>query len=51
MDIDKKRLLHCLKRIVEVEKLFNDEVDELLEIVGVTRKEVRNGELCKEANT
>ena len=39
----KERILHCVKRLVRVEELFNQEVDELLDALGYTREEVKNG--------
>lgn len=54
MDImDRARVLHAAKRIVKVEQLFNEEVDELLDALGLTREEVLNetGPTNKEVDT
>lgn len=37
-----RRILHCVKRIVGIEKVFNQEVDELLDLLGLTREELNN---------
>lgn len=46
-----KRVLHCVKRIVGIETLFNAEVDELLEALGLTRGEINGGKILNEKDS
>jgi len=38
--MNNKRILHCAKRLVQLEALFNQEVDDLLDALELTREEV-----------
>lgn len=44
MKKDNIKVLHCVEKIVHIEKMFNDEVDVLLNLLGLTRKEVNKDE-------
>ena len=37
-----QRILHCAKRIVQTEALLNSLVDDMMDILGLTRKEINN---------
>lgn len=46
------KILHCVKHIICMEKKLNTSIDELLEELDLTRKEVNNhGYILKETNT
>ena len=49
--IDETKVLHCVKRLVKIEELFNAEVERLLEDLGITREEVHRGSFLKKADT
>lgn len=37
-----QRILHCAKRIVQTEALFNSLVDDLMDLLGLTREKINN---------
>lgn len=47
----KIQLLHACKKIVKAERVLNVAVDELLELEGITREEIKNdkhdSEFCR----
>ncbi len=48
--MDDERILHTVKRIVQAEKIFNSLVDELLDALGLTREEVKNGKFNRNSS-
>ena len=43
-------ILHCAKNLICCEKAFNNQVDKLLEAIGVSRAEVESGSAYERLN-
>ena len=48
---EKNKILHCAKQLVKIEKLFNAEVEKLLNDLGLIREEVHNEIVSEKTDT